>query len=51
MNIIITNIEQRHERFFGLVSYLRSPFLLLFGFIGDGNWLRAAGASSIICPM
>lgn len=28
MNIIITNIEQWHERFFGLVSYLRSPFLL-----------------------
>jgi putative oxidoreductase len=28
MNTIITKIEQWHERFFGLVSYLRSPFLL-----------------------
>src|SRR6202030_554877 len=28
MNTIITNIEQWHERFFGLVSYLRPPFLL-----------------------
>src|ERR1700719_5118700 len=28
MNTIVTKIEHWHERFFGLVSYLRSPFLL-----------------------
>jgi putative oxidoreductase len=29
MNTIIMKIEQWHERFFSLISYLRSPFLLV----------------------
>jgi putative oxidoreductase len=55
MNTIITKIERWHERFFGLISYLHSPFLLFvrlyWGWqLAQSGWGKLHHLSKRPCP-
>jgi len=51
MGKLIAKIRQWHDKFFGLVSYLQSPFLLFVRLYWGWQLAQSGWASSIICPM